>query len=155
MRRSLVALTSIFAMLGWLQLAPAVGFPVTAPAGMLDRVFGASREAGLLGWVLLVIGLAAFLATYFLVVERRTPRPIAPVAFAIGAWLLAGTIVMPLIDLAQGAPASGAPPTDPMRASFFMQSLGPGAAGEALIGWLLVGAILATGRALQVSARAW
>ena len=36
-------------MLGWLQLAPAVGFPVTAPAGMLDRVFGAGREAGLNG----------------------------------------------------------------------------------------------------------
>jgi len=44
MRRPLTALAGAAAMLGWLQLAPAFGFPVTAPAGMLDRIFGALPE---------------------------------------------------------------------------------------------------------------
>src|SRR5438093_13318581 len=97
MRRLLVGAAAVTANLAWLQLAPAFGFPVTAPAGMLDRVFGASREAGVAGWVLLLLGNAAFVAFYFLVVERRAHGPLAPIAFAVGAWLLSGAIVMPLI----------------------------------------------------------
>ena len=147
-------MAAVAAMLGWLQLAPALGFPVTAPAGMLDRVFGASREAGPVGWVLLLLGLAAFLAFYFLVGERGPRGPIAPIAFAIGAWLVSGVALMPLIGLLQGAPAPSATPTDPMRANFFMLNLGPGAAGESLIGWAFLGAVLVGGMSLKVGARA-
>jgi len=149
LRRALVALTAVSAMLGWLQLAPAFGFPVTAPAGMLDRVFGASREAGPVGWVLLVLGLAVFVAFYFLVVERRVHGPIAPIAFALGAWLVSGAVVMPVVALLQGA----IPAADPMRADFFMLNLGFGATSESLIGWLLFGAVFAAGAMATVSAR--
>ena len=142
-------------MLGWLQLAPAFGFPVTAPAGMLDRVFGATREAGSLGWALLLLGDLAFVAFYFAVIERRTTGPIAPISFAIAAWLVSGAVVMPLVGVLQGAPAPSATADDPMRANFFMLNLGPGAAAESFIGWLLFGATLAASRALQVSARAF
>jgi quercetin dioxygenase-like cupin family protein len=154
LRRPLIGTSAVATMLGWLQLAPAFGFPVTAPAGMLDRIFGATREAGVAGWALLVVGEAAFVALYFLVVEPRTQRPVAPMAYAIGAWLLAGAVVMPLVGLLQGAPAPGTLPTDPMRANFFMLNLGIGAAAEALIGWLLFGAVLLAGLTLAVSPRA-
>ena len=155
MGRFFVGIAAIAAALGWLQLAPAFGFPVTAPAGMLDRMLGADREAGLAGWALLLLGEAAFVAFYFLVVERRTHRPIAPIAFAIGAWLVAGAVVMPLIGLLQGAPPPADPATDPMRANFFMLNLGLGAAAEALIGWLLFGAVLAVGMTLKVGPKAF
>jgi len=154
MRRFFVGIAAIAAALGWLQLAPAFGFPVTAPAGMLDRILGADREAGLAGWALLLLGEAVFVGFYFLVVERRTHRPIAPIAFAIGAWLVAGAVVMPLIGLLQGAPPPADPATDPMRANFFMLNLGLAAAAEALIGWLLFGAVLAAGMTLKVGPRA-
>src|SRR5207253_9757766 len=116
MRSTLTGMAGVAAMLGWLQLAPAFGFPVTAPAGMLDRVFGASREAGPVGWLLLLLGLGAFVAFYFVIVERRTQRLIGAIALAAGAWLLSGAVVMPLVGLLQGEPAATAVPPDPMRA---------------------------------------
>jgi quercetin dioxygenase-like cupin family protein len=42
-----------------------------------------------------------------------------------------------------------------MRANFFMLNLGLGAAVEALIGWLLFGAVLAAGRTLEMRPRAF
>ena len=148
-RRSLVALTAVAAMLGWLQLAPAFGFPVIAPAGMLDRVFGTSQEAGPMGVALLLLGLALIVAVYFLVVERRIRGPIAPIAFGIGAWLVSGAAVMPIVALLQGATAA----SDPMHAEFFMLNLGFGATGESLIGWLIFGAVLVAGAKATVTAR--
>jgi quercetin dioxygenase-like cupin family protein len=149
MRRILVGLTAITVSLGWLQLAPAFGFPVTAPAAMLDRLLGAHREAGLAGWALLLVGELALTAGYFLIVEGRTHGAVAPFAYAVGAWLLTGAVLMPVIGLLQGSPLAGEPPA--MHANFFMLSLGLGAAAEALIGWLLFGAVLAGGRSLEVS----
>jgi quercetin dioxygenase-like cupin family protein len=148
-RRILVGLAAIAVSLGWLQLAPAFGFPVTAPAAMLDRMLGPHREAGLAGWALLLVGELALTAGYFLIVEGRTHGAAAPFAYAVGAWLLTGAVLMPLIGLMQGTP----PVSDPlaMHANFFMLNLGPGAAAEALIGWLLFGAVLAGGRNLQVN----
>lgn len=154
-RRLLVGGAAIAANLGWLQLAPAFGYPVTAPAGMLDRMFGASREAGPAGWALLLLGQAVFAALMFLVVQRRTRVALASLAFAVGAWFISGAVLMPLIGLIQGAPAPGALPTDPMRANFFMLNLGFGAAAEALVGWLLFGAVIAAGLMLRVSLRAF
>ena len=155
MRRVLVGLTAMTVALGWLQLAPAFGFPVTAPAAMLDRMLGAHREAGPAGWALLFLGELAFVAGYFLLVEGRTRWPVAPFAYAVGAWLLTGAVLMPLIGLLQGAPPAGDAANDPMRANFFMLNLGLGAAAEALIGWLLFGAVLAAGRTLEVRSRAF
>jgi hypothetical protein len=155
MRRLLVGVTAITANLGWLQLAPAFGYPVTAPAGMLDRIFGATREAGLAGWALLLLGQAAIAALMLLVVERQTRVALTSLAFAIGAWFISGAVLMPLIGLVQGAPAPGALPSDPMRANFFMLNLGLGAAAEALVGWLLFGAVIAAGSMLSVSPRAF
>jgi len=97
LRRTFVGCAAVVTALGWLQLTPAFGAPVTAPAGMLDRMLGADREAGPAGWALLLLGEAAFVAIYFLAVERRSPGPLAPLAFAIGAWLVSGAIVMPLV----------------------------------------------------------
>ena len=142
------------AMLGWLQLAPAFGFPVTAPAGMLDRLFGASRESGPTGWALLLVGLATLAVFYVLIVERRAHRLLWSVAFIGAAWLISGAVVMPLVGLLQGAPAPGALPSDPMRANFFMLNLGPGAAVESLLGWAIFGAVLAAGTTLSVDVRA-
>jgi hypothetical protein len=149
MRRILVGLTAIAVSLGWLQLAPAFGFPVTAPAAMLDRLLGAHREAGLAGWALLLVGELALTAGYFLIVEGRTHGAVAPFAYAVGAWLLTGAVLMPVIGLLQGSPPALDPPA--MHANFFMLSLGLGAAAEALIGWLLFGAVLAGGGSLEVS----
>src|ERR1700674_1153595 len=109
-RRILVGLAAIAVSLGWLQLAPAFGFPVTAPAAMLDRVLGPHREAGLAGWALLLVGELAFTAGYFLIVEGRTHGAAAPFAYAVGAWLLTGAVLMPLIGLLQGSPPVGDPP---------------------------------------------
>lgn len=152
-RRPLVGTTAVVAMLGWLQLAPAFGFPVTAPAGMLDRIFGATREAGPLGWALLLIVLAAFVAAYFLVVERRTQARLAPFAFAVAAWLVSGALLMTAVGVVQGAPAPGAIAADPMQGTFFMLNLGIGAAAEALVGWLLFGAVLSGGVRLTARPR--
>ena len=42
-----------------------------------------------------------------------------------------------------------------MQATFFMLNLGPGAAAEALVGWLLFGTVIAAGSKLQVTRRAF
>lgn len=150
MRKVLVGTTAVATSLGWLQLAPAIGFPVTAPAAMLDRMLGAHREAGPAGWALLLAGEAVLVAGYLLVVEARTRGVVAPIAYALGAWLLSGAVLMPVIAVIQGTPPAGDAANDPMRATFFMLNLGPGAAVESLIGWLLFGAVLAAGRTLDV-----
>jgi quercetin dioxygenase-like cupin family protein len=149
MRRVLVGTAAVVASLGWLQLAPAFGLPVTAPAAMLDRMLGAHREAGPAGWALLLLGEALLVAGYFFVVEPRTRGVVVPFAYALGAWLLSGAVLMPVIGFIQGSP----PATDPMRATFFMLNLGPGAAVEALVAWALFGAVLAADRTLDVRPR--
>lgn len=153
MRDLLAGMAAIAASLGWLQLAPAFGLPVTASAGMLDRLFGADREVGALGWALLLVGEAAFVAFYFVVIEPRTRKWFAPIVSAVVAWLLSGAVVMPLIGLVQGAPLPSAAASDPMRASFFMLHVGLGAAAAALIAWLLLGVVLASARKLDVTGR--
>ena len=153
MRRLLVGMAAVAANLGWLQMAPAFGYPVTAPAGMLDRTLGASREAGPAGWALLLLGQAVFAVLAFVFVERQTRRGLASLAFAIGAWLVSGAVLMPLVGLIQGA--APVDPNDAMRANFFMLNLGLGAAAEALVGWLLFGAVIAAGSTLMVTLRAF
>lgn len=153
MRELLAGMAAIAASLGWLQLAPAFGLPVTASAGMLDRLFGADREVGALGWAMLLVGEAVFVAFYFVVVEPRTRTWFGPIASAVVAWMLAGAVVMPLIGLLQGASLPSATASDPMRGSFFMLHSGLGAAAAALIAWLLLGVVLASARKLEVTGR--
>jgi quercetin dioxygenase-like cupin family protein len=100
------------------------------------------------GLTLLWLGLAGVLALYFLVIEPLARGRIAALGFAIGAWLVSGGVVMPVVALLQGTTAA----TDPMHAEFFMLNLGVGAAAESLIGWLLFGAVLGAGQA-HVTAR--
>ena len=152
LRRLLVGAVAIAAMLGWFQLAPAFGLPVTAPVGMLERMLGPIREPGPAGWALLLLGLAVLAALMFLVIERRTRVALTSLAFAVGAWFISGAVLMPLIGLVQGAAANTAAA---MQATFFMLNLGPGAAAEALVGWLLFGAVIAAGSMLQVTRRAF
>ena len=123
MRRLLVGMAAVASNLGWLQVAPAFGFPVTAPAAMLDRMLGPSREIGAAGWAMLLLGQAAFAALSFVAVERRTRVALTSLAFAVGAWLISGAVLMPLVGLIQGAPAPNTPAA--MQASFFMLNLGP------------------------------
>lgn len=153
MRRVLVGTAAVVVSLGWLQLAPAFGFPVTAPAAMLDRMLGSHREAGPAGWAWLLLGEAVLVAGYFLLVEPRTRGMVAPIAYALGAWLISGAALMPVIGLIQGVPPAGDAVNDPMRATFFMLNLGPLAAVEALVAWVLFGAVLAAGRTLEVRPR--
>jgi hypothetical protein len=153
MRRVLVGTTAVAVSLGWLQLAPAFGLPVTAPAPMLDRMLGTTREAGLAGWAILLAGELALAAGYFLFVEGRTSGAVAPFAYAIGAWLFTGAVLMPVIGFIQGAPQVNDAPA--MHASFFMLDLGLGAAAEALVAWVLFGAVAAAGRSLTVQPRAF
>src|SRR5205807_2579621 len=155
MRRVLIGLTAVAVALGWLQLAPAFGFPVTAPAAMLDRMLGAGREASPVGWVILLAGELALAAGYFLFVEDRTRGPVAPIIYALAAWLFTGAALMPLIGVIQGAPPAGDAANDPMRANFYMLNLGIGAAAESLIAWLLFGGLLAAGRGLNLRPRAF
>lgn len=151
MRRVLVGMTAVAVSLGWLQLAPAFGLPVTAPAPMLDRMLGANRDAGLAGWAILLIGELALAAGYFLFVEGRTSGAVAPFAYAIGAWLFTGAVLMPVIGFIQGAPPVG--DAAAMHATFFMLNLGVGAVAEALVAWVLFGAVIAAGRSLEVRPR--
>lgn len=146
-------MAAIAANLGWLQMAPAFGYPLTSPAGMLDRMLGAGRETGPAGWALLLLGQAAFAALFLLVVERRKREQLVSLVLAVAAWLFSGAVLMPLIGLIQGAAPVDA--NDPMRANFFMLNLGPAAAAEALIGWLLFGAVIGAGSRLKVTPRAF
>jgi hypothetical protein len=151
LRRLLVGAAAIAANLGWLQLAPAFGFPVTAPVGMLERILGPNREPGPAGWATLLLGQAAFAALILLVVEHRRRVALTSLAFAVVAWFICGAVLMPLIGLVQGAAPAGTAAA--MQATFFMLNIGPGAAAEALIGWLLFGAVIAAGSMLQVTRR--
>lgn len=153
MRRLLVGSAAIAANLGWLQLAPAFGFPVTAPVGMLERMLGPNREPGPAGWALLLLGLTVLAAVMFLVVELRTRVTLISLTLAVGAWFISGALLMPLIGLVQGVAPVGTAAA--MQATFFMLNLGPGAAAEALVGWLLFGTVIAAGSGLHVTRRAF
>jgi len=68
--------------------------------------------------------------------------------FGVAAWAVAGLVVMPIIGHISGpAPAPTPPPgiptsPDPMHATFMMLHLGALAPVEALLAWLLFGAVL-------------
>ena len=117
-------------------------------------MLGPNREPGPAGWAVLLLGQAAFAALILLVVEhRRRAALTSSLAFAVGAWFICGAVLMPLIGFVQGPAPAGTAAA--MQATFFMLNLGPGAAAEALVGWLLFGTVIAAGSKLQVTRRAF
>jgi hypothetical protein len=142
------------AWLGWLELAPALGLPTLATAAMVNRDVASEEDPNYwLGWLILLLGLAAAVGVYLFVASRfRRPRAGMGVLYGIVLWLVAGAVVMPL--LARGAPATAPPPplppgtspppqaADPMHASFMMLDLSDWAPVSAAVAWLLFGAIL-------------
>jgi len=142
------------AWLGWLALAPALGLPTLATAAMVNRDVASHENPGFwLGWLILLLGLAAAVGVYLFVISRfLKPRAGMGVLYGLVLWLVAGAVVMPL--LAWGAPAIPPPPSlppgtppppqppDPMHASFMMLDLSDWAPVCAAAAWLLFGAIL-------------
>jgi uncharacterized membrane protein YagU involved in acid resistance len=148
------AIAAVMAWLGWLALAPALGLPALATAAMVNRDVASDKNADFwLGWLILLLGLAAAVAFYLLVTGGFVkPRIWLGLLYGLVLWLVAGAVVMPL--LAWGAPAAPPPPPlppgtppppqapDPMDASFMMLDFSNWAPVSAAVGWLLFGAIL-------------
>jgi hypothetical protein len=140
--------------LGWLALAPALGLPTLATAAMVNRDVAPRENPNFwLGWLILLLGLAAAVGVYLFVTRRiRKPMTGLGLLYGLALWLVAGAVVMPL--LAWGAPSTPPPPPlppgtppppqapDPMHASFMMLDLSNSAPVSAAVAWLLFGAIL-------------
>lgn len=140
--------------LGWFALAPALGLPTLATAGMVSRDIDSHENPDYwLGWLILLLGLAAAAAVYFLITRFfLKPREGMGVLYGLVLWLIGGAVVMPI--LAWAAPTSPPPPPlpagiapppqapDPMHASFMMLDLSNWAPVSAAIAWVLFGAVL-------------
>jgi drug/metabolite transporter (DMT)-like permease len=140
--------------LGWMALAPALGLPELATAAMINRDVASGENPNYwVGWLILLLGLAAAVVVYLVVTSRlRRPRVWLGLLYGLVLWLVAGALVMPL--LAWGAPDAPPPPPlppgtppppqapDPMHASFMMLDLSNWAPVGAAIAWLLFGAVL-------------
>lgn len=144
---------AVVAWLGWFEIAPALGFPTIGPAAMLNRVFVPKSDPGVwLGWVVLVLGVVAAAALYSLAAARGRlrPGPVSGLFFGLAAWAIAGMVVMTIIGhisppaLAPPPPPGPPLPTtpDPMHATFMMLHLGALAPVDALVAWLLLGAVV-------------
>ncbi|MCI0634616.1 MAG: polymer-forming cytoskeletal protein [Actinobacteria bacterium] len=150
------AAIAVFVWFGWTVLAPTLGFPELAPAAMLNRALHVDPGSRW-GWAALVLAISAASAAFALAVHQRFMRSgvRSGLLFGAGCWLVIGAIAMPLLALAvPDAPITAIPgpaeipgmpvPADPeaMRPTFMMLHLGILAPFTALIGWLLVGAVL-------------
>lgn len=139
---------------GWLTLAPTFGFPVVAPAAMLNAVLLPGADPGSrVGWGVLAAGLAGLAIAYAAASARGLFRPglLSGALYGVALWFIAGAILMPLMGLASPAevdipstPMSAMPgsSTNTMDATFMMLHLGPLAPAGALVAWLLFGASL-------------
>jgi hypothetical protein len=149
-------LGAVAAWIGWVDFAPALGFPDVSPPGMLNRTLGAAPDAPF-GWAVLFGGLAGLAVGYLLAVAKRLSRPglFSGAIYGLALWFLSGAILMPLMGLLSSdhqVPSADVPTPMPpmtaespptlMRETFMMLHLGPRAPIGALIGWLLYGVIL-------------
>lgn len=150
-RRLFAGTSAVALLLGWLELSPAFGFPVTDAAAMIDRALGSRREEDLAGWLLLLVAVGAVAAIYLLLIGPRAHATWTGPVYGVAAWLAVGAVAMPLLAAVQGTPPAGETSADPMRASFFMSNLGAGAAAGALVGWLLFGIALGLASTLRSS----
>ena len=151
---TLGGVAAVMVWLGWLALAPALGFPTLATAAMVNRDVASHEDPDFwLGWLILLLGLAAAVGVYLFVTSRFfEPRVWMGVLYGLVLWLVAGAVVMPI--LAWGAPAVPPPPplppgahpapqaADPMHASFMMLDFSTWAPVCAAVAWLSFGAIL-------------
>ena len=140
--------------LGWFALSPALGLPTLATAGMVNRPVASHENPDYwAGWLLLLVGLAIAVGTYFFVTSRLVrAREGYGLIYGLGLWLVAGAIVMPI--LAWAAPSFPPPPPlppgippppqagDPMHANFMMLDLSGWAPVSAAVAWLSFGAVL-------------
>jgi quercetin dioxygenase-like cupin family protein len=142
---------AVVAWLGWFEIAPALGFPTIGPAAMLNRVFVPKSNPGVwVGWVVLVLGLVVVAVLYSFGAARDwfRPGPVSGLLFGLAAWAIGGMVLMPVIGhISPPPPAPPAPPglpitPDPMHATFMMLHLGALAPVEALVAWLLLGAVV-------------
>lgn len=147
---------AVLTWFGWAAIAPSLGFPILAPAVMLNRALHVDLGSRW-GWAALVLGLGLLSAAYAVAVSAGLiPRGLrSALLLATGAWLVVGAVVMPLLALAtpdaiqaqlrSGAAIAGMTvPTNPeaMTPTFMMLRPGILAPVEALIGWLLFGGVL-------------
>ncbi|HXC76760.1 MAG TPA: hypothetical protein VNU19_06895 [Candidatus Acidoferrum sp.] len=152
MERLLGAAAAVLTWVGWLNICPALGFPILGTAAMINRVFFKQiPEAGhqpnfWIGWTILIAGFAGAIALFSILERRRLVRASIRTGLIYGVllWLVAGAVVMPVLGFFEVKPPSapGFQPVDPMQATLMMYTLGPLAALAALIAWLLFGAIL-------------
>lgn len=157
--RALAApVVAVAAWIGWMEVAPAVGFPDAEPAAIMGRAAGAGSGAWV-GWALLIAALLGAAAVYLGAAAAWRPIPSGPLAgAAFGAllWLVAGMVLMPLMgavgagmtggmgSMSSAMPSGGGGAPEP-GPTFMMLHLGPLAPLGALIAWLLFGAILGVG----------
>jgi len=163
MERLFGAVAAIVTWLGWLAIAPALGFPALGTVGMVNRALykeipDAGHNPGFwLGWLILIAAFVGAIALFFTLDRLRLVRATVAsgVIFGLALWLVVGLVVMPLLGLIDPTSAAPQQPPDAMRATLMMHSLGPLASVAALVAWTLFGAILgATGssRTAAVSA---
>lgn len=149
------AAVAILAWVGWVALAPILGLPGLAPGPMLNRALHVGLGSRW-GWIALVAGLALAAAIYAVALSARllSPGLRSGIVFGIGAWLVVGIVVMPLLGLLtpdtpivlprRGAIPGMATPADPeaMRPTIMMLHLGVLAPLGALVSWVLLGSVL-------------
>jgi mannose-6-phosphate isomerase-like protein (cupin superfamily) len=151
--RLLGVISAVVAWLGWFEIAPALGFPTIGPAAMLNRVIVPESNPGVWqGWLVMVLGLVLVAAVFALATAREwiPSGPMSGVLFGLAAWAVAGMVLMVILGrISPPAPAPPAPPgpalpttPDPMHATFLMLHLGGLAPVEALLAWLLFGAVI-------------
>jgi len=149
-------LGAVLAWVGWVDLAPALGFPRISPPGMLNRTLGMASD-GPLGWAVLLGSLAGLAAGYLLAAAKGLSRPglLFGAIYGLVLWFVTGAILMPLMGLlsrdqssANGAAMTAMrqdaaePASALMRESFMMLHLGARAPIGALIAWVLFGGVL-------------
>jgi hypothetical protein len=147
---------AVLAWLGWLAVAPALGLPTLGAAALVNRDVASDENPGFwLGWLIVLLGLAAAVALYFLLADRLRNLGVgAGLLYGAALWLVAGAVVMPLLAWAEPAAAPPPPlppgtppppqPPNPMHPSFMMLDLSAWAPVCAGVAWLLFGAILGT-----------
>lgn len=147
-----LVLAGLLSWFGWFALAPAIGLPDISPAGVINTVIsdGADPTAPA-GWILTALGLMIATTIYVVAARRSAFKPGLSSGLLYGAalWLFVGVVLMPLLQIVAGpdfaSGMSSAPAMMPLEPSFMMAGRGLLAPLEALVGWLVFGAVVGIG----------